>query len=228
MSAPRTPPTTRTIPRANARQCECIAYSFRSWMSCNPTLVEKLHHLLPALTEVQGMPLIVLDGELPPFPSGFMHVLHQAHAVSLQCVSRRRGVVCLPIEVEVVALLHEGDRGVLLVDEFEVKELTPSPDTGVKVLVLELERQSHLRGVEAYGCSEIRRPLLEIIVSSAEAPGRSPPRRGCAPRWQEPPPEERGRATCRTISPSVGRAFPIPECPRRAGTAPARRRGCRC
>ena len=59
-------------------------------------------------------------------------------------------LVCLEIEVEVLALVHELDRGVLLVREFQVKELTPCTNAGVEVLVLELERQSDLRRVETY------------------------------------------------------------------------------
>ncbi len=69
-----------------------------------------------------------------------MHVLHKANSTSLQRVCRGRGIVYFKIEVEVLALIHKVDRGVLLVYELQVKELTARPNTCVKVLVLELER----------------------------------------------------------------------------------------
>jgi hypothetical protein len=50
--------------------------------------------------------------------------------------------------MEVLAPIHKLDGGVLLVYEFQVKELTARPNTCVEVLVLELERQSDLCGVE--------------------------------------------------------------------------------
>ena len=74
------------------------------------------------------MPLIVFDDELSRSPGGLVHVFHEAHPVSLQRVRHGRDVVCFKIKVEVSALIHELDRGVLLVDEFQVKELTPQPE----------------------------------------------------------------------------------------------------
>ena len=79
-----------------------------------------------------------------------MHVLHKATPISLQRVRGARGIVCFKIEVEVFAPIHKLDGGVLLVHEFQVKELTTRPNACVKVLVPELERQSHLCGVKTY------------------------------------------------------------------------------
>src|SRR5207245_5578555 len=115
--------------------------------------------LLP-LTEVQRVSLVVLYGELPRAPGSLVHVLHEANTLLLQSLGGRRGIVGLEIEMEVLAVVDELDRRVFLVDELEVKELAARPDSRVEVLILELERQSHRRGVEAHGLGEIRRPQL--------------------------------------------------------------------
>jgi hypothetical protein len=52
---------------------------------------------------------------------------------------RVRGVVRFKKEVKLLARIHELDREMPLVDEFQVKELTARPNTCVKVVVLELE-----------------------------------------------------------------------------------------
>ena len=103
---------------------------------------------LSSFAEVQRMPLIVFDDELSCSPGGLVHVLHKANPISLQRVCRRHGIVRFKVEVEVFALIYELDGGVLLVYEFQVKELAARPNTCVKVLILELERQSHLGGVK--------------------------------------------------------------------------------
>ena len=47
-----------------------------------------------------------------------MHVLHQVNSISFQRVCRSRGIVRFKVEREVFPLIHELDRGVLLVYEF--------------------------------------------------------------------------------------------------------------
>ncbi len=64
------------------------------------------------------MPLIVFDDELSGSPGSLMYVLHKANPISLQRVCRGRGIVCFQIEVEVFALIHKLDRGILLVYAF--------------------------------------------------------------------------------------------------------------
>jgi len=59
------------------------------------------------------------------------------------------------------ALIDEVDRGILLVDELEMEDLTAGPDARVEVLVLEVEREPDLLGVEPDRSGEIRRPQLE-------------------------------------------------------------------
>ena len=54
------------------------------------------------------------------------------NSISLQRVCRSRGIVRFKLEVEVFPLIHELDRWVLLVYEFQVKELAARPNTCVK------------------------------------------------------------------------------------------------
>src|SRR5260370_25460075 len=106
--------------------------------------------ILATLTEVQRVPLIILDGELSRSPGGLVHVLHETDSVSPQRVRCGLGILRLEIEVEMFARVRERDGGVPFVREFQVKDLIPRPDSRVEVLVLELERQSDLRRVETY------------------------------------------------------------------------------
>src|SRR5436190_20613289 len=98
------------------------------------------------------MPLIVIDDELFRSPGGLMHFLHQLNPISFQRVCRSGGIGRFKVEVEVFSLSHELNSGILLVYEFKVKELAARPNSCVEVLVLELDRQSHLGGVKTYGC----------------------------------------------------------------------------
>ena len=85
------------------------------------------------------MPLIVFDDELACSPRRLVHLLHKAHSVFLQRGRRGRGIVGFKVKVEVFAFVHELDRGILLVYELEVKELTARPNARIEVLVLELQ-----------------------------------------------------------------------------------------
>lgn len=105
---------------------------------------------------MQRMPLIILDDELARSPRGLMNVPVQMHPVSPQRVRNRRHIVGFEVQVEMIALLHKRDKWILLVDQFEMKHLTPRPNTRVEILVLEFERAAQLRGVEAYGSREVR------------------------------------------------------------------------
>ena len=73
---------------------------------------------LSSFAKVQRMPLIVFDDELSRSPASLMNVLHQVNPISLQRICRSRGIVRYKVEVEVFSLIHELDRGVLLVYEF--------------------------------------------------------------------------------------------------------------
>ena len=86
------------------------------------------------------MPLIVIDDELFRSPGGLMHFLHQLNPISFQRICRSCSIVSFKVEVEVFPLIHELDSGVLLVYEFQVKELATRPNSCVEVLVLELDR----------------------------------------------------------------------------------------
>src|SRR5258708_38055897 len=112
------------------------------------------------LSEIKGMPLVIFDYNLSRSPGGLMHFLIQVNPISLQRVCRGRGIVRFEVEMEVIPVIHELDRGVLLVCEFQMKYLTSRPDACVKVLVMELERQSDLGSVDVYGCGQIRSTKL--------------------------------------------------------------------
>ena len=47
-----------------------------------------------ALTEIQRVPLIVVDDELSCPPSGFMHIFNKANSIFLQCFRRGYCIVC--------------------------------------------------------------------------------------------------------------------------------------
>jgi hypothetical protein len=85
------------------------------------------------------MPLIVFDNELACSPGRLVHVLYKVYSVCLQRGRRGRGIVRFEVEMEVLAFIHELDRGVFLVYELEVKELTARSNARIKVFVLELE-----------------------------------------------------------------------------------------
>ena len=55
-----------------------------------------------------------------------------------------------------VPFVHELDGRVLLVDELEVEDLVTRPDARVEVLVLKLEGQSDLLGVEPDRLVQVR------------------------------------------------------------------------
>src|SRR6266567_1790612 len=101
------------------------------------------------LAEVQGMSLIILDNKFAGSPRGLVDFLHEVHAVSLEGVCHRGNVVGLEVQVEVVAQVDEGDRRVLLVNEFEMKDLLTCPNARVEILVLKLQREPDLLGVKA-------------------------------------------------------------------------------
>src|ERR1700682_4885398 len=77
---------------------------------------------LSALTEVQGVPLVVPDGELCRSPGGLVRVLHEEDALLLERVGRSPGIVRFKIEVKVLAPVYNPDRGVLLVRELQVED----------------------------------------------------------------------------------------------------------
>src|SRR5688572_11717243 len=77
---------------------------------------------------MQRMPLIILDDELARSPRGLMNVRVQMHPVSPQRVRNRRHIVGFEVQVEMIALLHKRDKWILLVDQFEMKHLTPRPN----------------------------------------------------------------------------------------------------
>ena len=97
-------------------------------------------------------------------PGSLIHVLHEANPISLQCVGRGRGIVCFKIEMEVPAPIHKLYSGVFLIHELQKTDLTPRPYTCVEILVLELERQSDLGGVETNSSGQVRGPLLRNCI----------------------------------------------------------------
>ena len=95
------------------------------------------------------MPLIVFDDELSCSPGRFLHVLYEVHSISFQRVCFGGGIVRSKIEVKVLAFVHEVDRRVFLVNEFEVKDLIACANARVKVLVPKLDRETKFLRVEA-------------------------------------------------------------------------------
>src|SRR6266508_2645877 len=124
---------------------------------------------LGLLTKIQRVALIVLEGELSRAPRRIVHVSHQSHSVSLQRVGGGPHVIRPEIEVEVIPLVHELDRRVLLVDELEVEDLLARPDARVEVLVLELEREPDLLGVEPDRLAQVRRAQLRDDIRDRHA-----------------------------------------------------------
>jgi len=88
-------------------------------------------------------------------PWGVVDVLDERHAAALDRGCRGGGIVGFEIEVEVFALVDEGDRGVGLVDELEVDEVGAGADAGVEVFVLEVEGEAELGGVETDRFGEV-------------------------------------------------------------------------
>src|SRR5215813_3905265 len=99
-----------------------------------------------SLTEVQNVPLIVFDRELSGTPRGLVHILHEGHISSSQCICGGGDALGVEIEVEMLAPIHKRDGGVGLVDELEMEELPARANARVEVLVLELERETERLG----------------------------------------------------------------------------------
>ena len=104
---------------------------------------------LQLLTEVEGMALIVPDDELARPPGGLVQGRDEGDPASGQPLRVGRGIVALEVEVEVTAPIHEVDRRIFLVGELEMEDLTARPDARVEVLVLEIQREPDLLGIEA-------------------------------------------------------------------------------
>ena len=128
---------------------------------CHPSCGAFLCTLpLSRLTKVDRVPLIILDDTFARAPWRFVHVAHERDPVLPQVVRRRRHVSRLEVEMEVLASLDVRNRGIYLVDEFQMNHLTACPNAGVEVFVLELEPEPQLRGIESNRFREIGCPEL--------------------------------------------------------------------
>src|ERR1700733_6888238 len=95
------------------------------------------------------MPLIIVDDDLPGIPRRLVDVLHQLQTFCLEPGGVVRYVVGFQVEVEVFAFIDVWDGRVFLIDKLQVKNLIPSSDADVKILVLKRDREPQLLGVEA-------------------------------------------------------------------------------
>jgi hypothetical protein len=78
-----------------------------------------------------------------------VYVLHEGNAVRFQDGGRGRDIVRLEVEMEMLTPVDEGDRGILLIHEFEMENLTACPNAGVELLILEVELQPEFGRVKA-------------------------------------------------------------------------------
>jgi len=68
------------------------------------------------------------------------------------------------------AFINERNRWVLFVNEFKVDKLAASTDSGVKILVVELDREAKLFGIETdrrchIRCSQLRCDALDRHIT---------------------------------------------------------------
>ena len=78
-----------------------------------------------------------------------MYVLHQGHALRLQCGRRGGDILGFQVEMKMLTVLHELNGGILIVNQFQVEGLVSGAYAGVEILVLKLQPQSQLGRIEA-------------------------------------------------------------------------------
>src|SRR5688500_8535848 len=100
------------------------------------------------LTNVNRVPLIILDDTFARAPWRVVHVAHERDPLLPQVVRRRRHISRLEVEMEVLASLDVRNRGIYVIDELQMNHLTACPNAGVEVFVLEFQGESQLRRVE--------------------------------------------------------------------------------
>src|SRR5688572_11145742 len=75
------------------------------------------------LSEIQRVPLIVMDHELSRSPGRPAYVCGQQHAGTPTRVRNRVHVGRFEVEVQMLLAGHEVDRRIFRIDEFEMKQL---------------------------------------------------------------------------------------------------------
>src|SRR5690349_2973483 len=88
------------------------------------------------------------QGHFARAPGRLVHILKKPQAPFLQLESRAVDVVDGEIEMEMLAVAREGDRGIRVVDPLEVERLAPGADAGVEILVAEGELEAELIRIE--------------------------------------------------------------------------------
>ena len=114
--------------------------------------VGRLHRVvsdLQTFTEVQRVSLIVVDDDLSSAPIRLVHVAHQRHAAGFELRGKCCHAVGLEVEMEMATFIDVRDRWVFLINQLQVDKVAAGANPGVKVVVVEFDRESQLLRVEA-------------------------------------------------------------------------------
>src|SRR5436189_4689323 len=103
------------------------------------------------------MALIVVDDELARVPFCFVNIFHHPNPARLQEFGKRRDILRFEIKMDMPALVNVGNRGVLLIYKFEMDEMFARPKSNVEILIVELNGEAKLFGVEMNRRRDVRR-----------------------------------------------------------------------
>jgi hypothetical protein len=97
---------------------------------------------LVRFAEIQGVTLIILDDKLACAPVRVMNVFYERDTRFTHFLRGSHNVRNGKIQMEVTAMQDIVDRGIPGVDPLEMKQLAPSANAGVEVIVQKLEREA--------------------------------------------------------------------------------------